>query len=270
MFTSSYSYCRLADDLIDEAESPKEALACITRLKSHLDSIYCGPKAANVRDFLRASFPPSALSALDQLPSSMLSPGPLYELLEGFKTDVQFHTARTSPIHDEDDLERYATRVASTVGSLCLDIVFHHTAQRITKRERAQLYASAREMGVALQYVNIARDVAVDAGMGRVYLPATWLAEEGITGDMVLADPHGPGVDRMRRRLLGKAFERYRASRPSMEGIPREARAPLIVAVESYMEIGRVLGEGGLRVEGKATVPAWRRMKVMWKTLVRS
>jgi 15-cis-phytoene synthase/lycopene beta-cyclase len=55
-----------------------------------------------------------------------------------------------------------------------------------------------------------------------------------------------------------------------MELIPRVARGPMVVAVESYMEIGRVLAEGGLRVEGKATVPMWRRLGVVWKTLVRS
>lgn len=262
---SSYSYCRLADDLIDNAENPKESLSWIFKLKGHLDSVYCSPQAANVQDFIRANFPPSAHSALEKLPCHIVSAEPLYELLEGFKTDVQFQTSGGSPIHDEDDLELYASRVASTVGQVCLDIVFHHTGHRENKE---LLYMSAKEMGIALQYVNVARDVAVDADMGRVYLPATWLAEEGITGEMVLADPYGPKVDRLRRRLLGKAFEKYRASRPSMDLIPREARGPMIVAVESYMEIGRVLAEGGLRVEGKATVPAWRRLEVVWKTLV--
>lgn len=166
--------------------------------------------------------------------------------------------------------------MASTVGELCLDLVFHHTGQRANS---TLLYSSAKEMGIALQYINIARDVSVDADIGRVYLPQTWLKEEGLTSADVLqrrddgtqlAAAAAAAIDRMRRRLLGKAFERYRCARPSMEMIPRQARGPMIVAVESYMEIGRVLAEGGLRVEGKATVPAWRRISVVWKTLVRS
>lgn len=163
----------------------------------------------------------------------------------------------------------YAAQVASTVGEMCLDLVFHHTGQR---KNSGILYSSAKEMGIALQYVNIARDVSVDAQIGRVYLPQTWLKEEGITSEDILQKRPGTeeAIDRMRRRLLGKAFERYRCSRPSMEMIPHQARGPMIVAVESYMEIGRVLAEGGLRVEGKATVPAWRRVSVVWKTLMRN
>jgi len=265
--TLLYSYCRLADDLIDNAESPKEALGWISKLKGHLDSVYCAPKAANAQDFVRANFPPSAHSALELLPSHIVSAEPLYALLEGFRTDVEFTTERESPIREESDLQLYAARVASTIGEMCLNIVFHHTGH---KDDRPLLYTAAKEMGIALQYVNIARDVAVDAAMGRVYLPQTWLEEEGLTAADVLAQPSGPKVERMRKRLLGKAFERYRSSRGSMDLIPGEAKGPMVVAVESYMEIGRVLAEGGLRVEGKATVPAWRRIGVVWKTLVKA
>lgn len=264
-----YSYCRLADDLIDNAETPEEALTWISKLKGHLDSVYCKPQAANVDDFIRANFPASAHTALRLLPSHIVNCEPLYALLDGFRTDVEFKTCSETPIRDEGDLELYASRVASTVGELCLDLVFHHTGQGANS---TLLYSSAKEMGIALQYINIARDVSVDADIGRVYLPQTWLKEEGLTSEDILQRRDGtqPAIDRMRRRLLGKAFERYRCSRPSMEMIPRQARGPMIVAVESYMEIGRVLAEGGLRVEGKATVPAWRRISVVWKTLMRS
>ena len=187
--------------------------------------------------------------------------------MDGFRTDVEFKTCDETPIRDESDLELYASRVASTVGELCLDLVFFHTGQRANS---AVLYSAAKEMGIALQYINIARDVSVDADIGRVYLPQTWLKEEGLVCEDILENRSKAkqGIDRMRNRLLGKAFERYRASRPSMDMIPKQGKGPMIVAVESYMEIGRVLAEGGLRVEGKATVPAWRRISVVWKTLV--
>ncbi|CAG9940667.1 unnamed protein product [Clonostachys rosea f. rosea IK726] len=266
--TLLYSYCRLADDLIDNAETPEEALDWISKLKGHLDSVYCAPKAANVGHFIRANFPPSAHSALNLLPTHVISSEPLYELLEGFRTDVEFSMSDRPPIQEEEHLELYASRVASTIGELCLDVIFHHTLQKV-ENKRA-LYSAAKEMGIALQYVNIARDVVVDAKIGRVYLPVSWLEEEGMTTEMVLEKPSGPQIDVMRRRLLGKAFQRYRNSRPAMDMIPKEGRGPMIVAVESYMEIGRVLAEGGLRVEGKATVPAWRRIGVVWKTALRN
>lgn len=255
----------MADDLIDNASRPGEALLWISRLRKHLDLCYQNPEVTEKEEFVRTNFPPTAISALQLLPTHILTPEPLYALLDGFTTDLEFSASEKSPIHDEGDLELYASRVASTVGELCLDLVFHHTSHN---SDRLLLYAAAREMGVALQYVNIARDIAVDAKIGRVYLPATWLKEADLTQEAVLQNPRGKEVEVLRKRLLGKAFEKYRSTRKPMDLLPPEARGPMTVAVESYMEIGRVLCEGIAPAEGKATVPVLRRIGVVWKTLM--
>lgn len=123
-------------------------------------------------------------------------------------------------------------------------------------------------MGIALQYVNIARDVATDAAIGRVYLPTSWLGEEGLGPEDVIKQPKGASIERLQTRLLGKAFLIYEEARGAMAHLPQEARAPMRVAVESYMEIGRVLGEKGYKTKaGKATVPKLRRIRVAWKAL---
>lgn len=236
----------------------------VNKLQQYLDLRYSGAEAAKVNQFATDNFPTSAVRTLDLLPVDALDAKPLYALLDGFRTDLEFETANAPPIHDESDLELYSSRVAGTVGELCLDLVFHHTAQNSNK---ALLYSAAREMGIGLQYVNIARDVAVDAQIKRVYLPTSWLKEEDLTPEDVIARPFGPKIERLRNRLLGKAFERYRGSRKPMELLPKEARGAMMVAVESYMEIGRVLAEGGQRREFKATVPLSRRVGVVFKTL---
>lgn len=236
----------------------------INKLQTYLDLRYSGADAAKVNKYAKDNFPSSAVRTLDLLPTNSLNAKPLYALLDGFRTDLEFETANAPPIHDESDLELYGTRVAGTVGELCLDLVFHHTAQNANK---TLLYDAAREMGIGLQYVNIARDVAVDAKINRVYLPTSWLKEEELTPQDVIARPFGPKIERLRNRLLGKAFEKYRGSRKPMDLLPKEARGAMMVAVESYMEIGRVLAEGGQRREYKATVPLSRRVGVVFKTL---
>ena len=266
----SYSFCRLADDLVDDAASPEEAMAWIAKLQKFLELSYGPHKPAEVQAYIHANFPASAHTALELVPTHILSDEALYALLEGFRTDVLFNSPGPDgkinfPIETEEDLETYGFRVAGTIGMLCLDLVFHHTAHG---QDKALLFSAASEMGIALQFVNIARDVSVDAAINRVYLPTSWLNEEGMTPSDVLKQPTGPKIEMLRKRLLGKAFERYRTSRPQMDLIPSEAKGPMTVAVESYMEIGRVLAEGGLRVEGKATVPVLRRMGVVWKTLM--
>jgi 15-cis-phytoene synthase/lycopene beta-cyclase len=123
-------------------------------------------------------------------------------------------------------------------------------------------------MGIALQYVNISRDIATDAAIGRVYLPTSWLKEAGLTPQDVLEKPDKPLIEKLRAKLLNKAFGVYKEAQPALAQLPYDARAPMRVAVESYMEIGRVLREKGYKVkEGKATVPKMRRLKVAWKAL---
>jgi 15-cis-phytoene synthase/lycopene beta-cyclase len=198
----------------------------------------------------------------------------LYELLEGFKTDLEFHSQKVSkdlrvfPIANEHDLETYSGRVAGTVAQLCLELVFHYSSSSTTANQREYLVRAGWHMGIALQYVNISRDIATDAKIGRVYVPISWLKDVGITPRDVLEKPDGPVMEKLRGRLLDKAFAVYKEAEPALAELPYDARAPMRVAVESYMEIGRVLRESGYKVkEGKATVPNLRRLKVAWNAL---
>ena len=267
-----YSFCRVADDLVDNASSVEEAKDWIRKLKQFLDTSYGGEAApAKVPELVASNFPETARSALLLLPTRYLSQQPLYDLLKGFEMDLQFseHSKNEGdPVQTEADLELYSARVAGTVAHLCLDLVFHHTEEQVTPATKARLSKAGESMGIALQLVNISRDVAVDARMKRVYLPTVWLDEVGLNTNAVVKNPSGERIDALRQRLLKKAFAIYQASRSSIEQLPDIAKGPMRVAVESYMEIGRVLQEGHYPTkQGKATVPKWRRVLVAWKAL---
>lgn len=125
-------------------------------------------------------------------------------------------------------------------------------------------------MGVALQYINIARDISVDAKIGRAYLPLTWLDEEGLTLEAVIKTPQGTRIEKLRSRLLDRAFEIYEEARGAIEDLPDEVRGAIRVAVESYMEIGRVLRQEDYEVKaGRVTVPKLKRVRVAWQALNR-
>jgi 15-cis-phytoene synthase / lycopene beta-cyclase len=226
-------------------------------------------KEPDLHSYVSKNFPESSQAALRLLPTHILPYGPLYDLLEGFKTDLEFSNGpQAFPISTEHDLEVYATRVAGTVAELCLELVFNHSDRPRASSQRDYLIRAGGRMGMALQYINIARDIATDAVIERVYLPTTWLKEEGLTPRYVLEHPDGPVIDKIRGRLLDKAFEVYREVQPALAQLPADARAPMRVAVESYMEIGRVLREKRYKVKkGKATVPKMRRLRVAWKAL---
>jgi 15-cis-phytoene synthase/lycopene beta-cyclase len=282
---SRYSFCRVADDLVDDSTTEAAALDWINKLTHYLDLVYTSKDAnssteTDIQQYIEDNFPKSDQSALKLLPTKLLPSKPLYDLLEGFKMDLAFahtggkgepHLPANFPIQNEKDLELYASRVASTVGELCLWLVFHHSKNRLSSDKELILVQAARTMGLALQYVNIARDIAVDADMERVYLPANWLKQEGVTPRDMLKAPRASVVEKLRQRLLDSAFGEYSRSRSDMNILPEDVCGPLIVAVESYMEIGRVLREGkgvqSSKNAKRATVSRLRRLRVAWNVL---
>ena len=291
-----YSFCRVADDLIDNAKDKTEAWHWIAQLKRYLDLSYATPteKPVDRRAFIEKTFPADSQSTLLLLPTAYLPSSPLYDLLRGFETDTHFPD--TLPIVTEADLKTYGERVAGTVAELCLHLVYHHAstpeaipndgsieAERLTKSTKVACIVAGFRMGIALQYVNIARDIAVDANIGRVYLPKDWLQEESLPSTDIVpfiqSAPAVPDLDakinRLRARLLDRAFEIYGEARGAIEELPNDVRAAMRVAVESYMEIGRVIkeegevGNGPKDKKGRATVPKGRRLRVAYKALSR-
>lgn len=272
----------MADDLIDHASSVAEARARLLDLRAFLDMAYLtgdpNTRRARLTELVRSRFSVDVRAALLSLPVEYLSATPLYELLEGFATDLLFQedahkeSATTWPIASEEDLELYSLRVAGTVAELCLDLVFHHAPERYSQDRRERLIRAGRNMGIALQLVNIARDIAVDAEIRRVYLPRHWLDEAGVSADDVLKQPRSRQVESLRRRLLNKAQSIYLDARTAIDELPANGRRGMRVAVESYMEIGRVLQESASpRAQaGQASVPKLRRLRVAWSALTQS
>ena len=267
----SYSFCRVADDLVDNAASISEAQHWIAQLTRYLDLCYSNTpeKGSQCHIFIRSAFPTNYQASLLLLPTAYLSPTPLYDLLKGFETDLHFSSSGNPfPIKDENMLQTYASRVAATVAELCLELVYHHSAAVISERERKEIVNSGGRMGIALQYINISRDIAVDALNGRVYLPTSWLKELGSSPEDILSEPGSSEAESLRQRLLDVAMNIYEEAKGAIEQLPIEARGPMRVAVESYVEIGRVLRTPGYTVKGgRATVPKMRRLRVAWHAL---
>lgn len=275
-----YSFCRVADDMIDNSKDGEEANRNTSKLTKFLDLAYAnqGSSKKEVSEYVSKNFPPGSHSALLLLPTHIISSKPLYSLLEGFETDSLFSISKGTnfPIETEEDLHQYGYRVAGTVAEMVLELCCHHTAANISSKQRENLVHAGGDMGIALQYVNIARDIATDSAMNRVYLPRTWLEGEDLTTEDVLkmSPKKKANISALRTRLLNKAFDLYLGARPTMEQLPPESRGPLRVAIESYMEIGRILQERGptAKFKGttKATVPVLRRLVVAWKAMSRS
>lgn len=228
--TALYAFCRIADDEIDLAARPREALVA---LRSRLDGVYSGRPR-----------PLAADRALAEVVHRFAIPRALLDaLIEGFAWD-----AEGRQYEDLSGVYAYSARVAGTVGAMM--------ALLMGVREPA-LIARACDLGVAMQLSNIARDVAEDAANGRFYLPRAWLREAGIGPDAWLADPTwSPALGGIVGRLLAAAEALYQRADQGIANLPRDCRPGIGAARYLYAEIGHEVGRRGAQALDQRTVVA--------------
>lgn len=169
-----------------------------------------------------------------------IAPALLQEHLAGFAMDV--HGTHYATL---DDVLLYCWRVAGVVGLMMARVM---GAQRDATLDRAC------DLGLAFQLTNIARDVLEDAAIGRVYLPADWLAEEGIVGVAGVLDPaHREGLARVARRMVAAADPYYRSARAGIADLPMRCAWSVATARDVYRAIGRKVVRSGARAwDGRA------------------
>lgn len=105
----------------------------------------------------------------------------------------------------EAELDDYCWVVAGCVGVM-LTRLFAAEYGPAEPALEARRLAAAPVVGAALQLTNILLDWPADVRGGRCYLPASWLAEAGVT-PRDLVDHGGPGTIAVARRLEAKARE---------------------------------------------------------------
>lgn len=258
----------MADDLVDEAPSREVAVSNVALLTTYLDLVYANstfPSLSSEKtrvqvDQLLASLPPSSQSAFRLLATLAIPRAPLDQLLAGFTNDLLFSTSPpTCPIKSDEDLKNYASEVASSIAELCVRLVWANEGygEATTLAEQERVLLSAREMGIALQLVNIARDVPADLKAGRVYLP-------NFTLDATVSS-----TTLERRRILDVADGMYVRSAPAIGLLPGTASGGILAACAVYVEIGRAVRgalDGG-DITCRARVSRWRRVCVAWQSL---
>ena len=233
-----YAFCRIADDAVDLGAEPHAAVA---RLSDRLDRAVRGVPLDQPVDRALAR-----VIAEQDVPPELL-----HALLEGLAWDAEGRRYQTL-----GDLIAYSARVAGAVGAVmaCL----------MGARAPSQL-ARATDLGVAMQFTNIARDVGEDARSGRIFLPLAWFAEEGLDPDQWLADPvASPPIRRMTARLLREADRLYSRSGAGIARLPAGCRPAIFAARYLYAGIGQqVVRAGHDGVTARAIVPLTAKLMLI-------
>jgi len=231
-----YAFCRLVDDLVDEASDLASGFSALAEVEAEL------------RD--QAPARPLVAVFAELMDEYGVDRGVALELIAGVRSD-------SGPVALADDaaLLRYCYRVAGTVGLMMCGVL----------GVRDPIAAPfALDLGVAMQLTNICRDVAEDARRGRVYLPATRLATVGTSpADLLDGAAPAPAIAGIVLDLLGLADRHYASADLGMRFIPWRSRLAILVASRVYRAIGLVLRRrGGDPMPGRAVVPTLE--KLVW------
>src|SRR5438552_13867190 len=166
-----YAFARRVDDIADGELPVEEKRVQLEQLRRALDT---PPGEDAMRVALgdaRTRFP---------IPDHAL-----HALVDGGLQDL-----RQARYADFEELHGYCSRVAGAVGIACVAVYGSDDVER------------AETLGIALQLINIIRDVREDWELGRVYLPQDELASFGVTEDDIA---EGRATDAWRALLTFQA-----------------------------------------------------------------
>ena len=188
-----YAWCRACDDLADAQDMGGELG----------DQSGAAERLADIRRLTNLAFAgtPSGNPAFDGFAivarECGLTRAMADDVIAGFALDAAGGRPQT-----ETDTLRYCYHVAGAVG------VMRAVVMGVAPGDEDTL-DRACDLGLAFQLANIARDVAEDDAASRCYLPAQWLAGEGIAPGELMAPGHRPALVKMVRRLceLERGYE---------------------------------------------------------------
>lgn len=153
-----------------------------------------------------------------------------------------------------------------------LGLVVHHFPDHqfaVNVFLRRRVVDAGERMAQALQYTNVARDIARDAAISRVYLPTTWLKQQGLGPAGVLASPTDLRLELVRDRVLDRANFLSTSAREEIKFLPEEVQGPFLATVDSYLEIGVALRRGmkPRTLGDKLRLPLGTRLWVVYRAM---
>jgi presqualene diphosphate synthase len=205
-----YAFCREVDDIADGEQPIEYKMAALAAWREEIDALYAQHPHHVVTQALSKPAVRYDLRRRDFL-----------AIIDGMEMDARGDMRAP----DLATLDLYCARVASAVG---------HLSVHVFGDRSDAAHAVAESLGRALQLTNILRDLAEDAGRGRLYLPRELLDRHGIRGadpTVVLRHPAMPAIC---REVAAIAGEHFQLSMRAMESCSRRAMRPAAVMAAVY------------------------------------
>ncbi|KAG0738777.1 hypothetical protein G6F16_008662 [Rhizopus arrhizus] len=272
-----YAFFRTADDLVDDAPTPKECEDNLVTIRQFLRDVFYNAESQEKMEINKETDPSlpshinwdhyaSLLPNKDVLAifrnfariSHYLCPRAMFELTEAWELDL-----RGRPIKKQNDLLRYAALISGTFGELCTCVIMYKTGRgnwggRDKLARKEDVLSRARATGQCLQLINIARDIIADSFVGRCYVPLQYMPNppQAIYHLLKVArNPMQVGEGTLKSfalRILSLADQISEKAQKGIEGLPDEVQDSIRAAFEIYMAIGPTLrNDPGFPVRAK-------------------
>jgi phytoene synthase len=188
--SSLYNFCRTLDDIVDDDNNLETKKEIFSKFK---------------RDFENKNLNNQIIKDIwSVIDNENISKQIIIDLFDGVETDLKEKVV----INSKKDLLVYSYRVAGTVGLMM---------SKILKVKNKESLKGAIDLGIAMQFTNIARDVCEDKARNRQYIDHDFLAIQ---------------------KIISESQIFYENSFNSISNIPIRSRFSVIVARRIYRKIG--------------------------------
>lgn len=182
----SYLLCRIADTLEDSVRDVAQKRRQLQKFADTLDS--------GTPEIPLDAFPATYLCLMtrtnDVLAAYRALPDKAKDIIRARVREMCEGMSKWAdkPIGTFQDQNDYCYYVAGLVGLMLTDLF--HAYGHVSDRDKAQLTPLAVDFGLALQKVNILRDLREDLTEDRCYWPAEVMARHGVSEETILKPEH--------------------------------------------------------------------------------
>jgi 15-cis-phytoene synthase len=164
-----YAFARRVDDIADDGSlAPEDRRRRLQACRAAAEALPAAPEDD-----------PVLVALADAVTRYPIPRSALCDLVDGGLMDLE-----RSRYETWEELREYCRRVAGAVGLACTAVY--------GPSDPAAAVSRAEALGLALQQINIVRDVAEDWRLGRVYLPQDELRRFGVAEEDIAAGRTGP------------------------------------------------------------------------------
>ncbi len=240
--TALYAYCREVDDVVDNCSDHHVASNKLNWWREEIHSVFHGIPNHPVSIALK--------SAINNYP---LKEKYFQELISGMEMDL--HAAQYSSFNE---LSLYCYRAASVVGLLSIEIMGY---------SGSDTHKYARNLGIALQLINILRDVKEDAARGRIYIPQDELLQFGVDKAMLIEGKSNEKTLALFEFQANRAQQYYKKAFSYLAQTDRYNQRTGIIMAEIYYALLKKIQAGNYPIlQQRVKVAKLKKLWIAWTT----